>query len=182
MQGDKDMAIPSGVKGVVLKTTIGLLTPALVLSVPFSPDFIAKATSLQTVVKAQSSPDKANENLNLFLITSATKGQIEEVRKALKSGADINYKENQLGSTALIKASQKGYPEIVKLLIERGAKLDIQRNDGGTALHMAAQNGHAEIIKLLIEGGANLNLRARQRFTACDDAVLAEDILFLVES
>ncbi len=53
-------------------------------------------------------------------------------------------------------ASQKGYAEGVKLLIEAGADLN-QCCDGATPLYMASENGHAEAVEILIQAGADLN-------------------------
>ncbi len=53
-------------------------------------------------------------------------------------------------------ASQKGYTDGVKLLIEAGADLN-QGCDGATPLYMASQNGRAEAVEILIQAGADLN-------------------------
>ncbi len=53
-------------------------------------------------------------------------------------------------------ASQIGYAEGVKLLIEAGADLN-QGCDGATPLYIASQNGHAEALEILIQAGADLN-------------------------
>ena len=48
-----------------------------------------------------------------------------------------------------------GRIEVVKLLIEAGAKVDLVNNSGSTALHESATMGHLDITKLLVEAGAN---------------------------
>jgi ankyrin repeat protein len=47
--------------------------------------------------------------------------------------------------------------QIVRALIEAGADLDIQSNDGWTALAIAAANGCVNNLKVLIEAGADLD-------------------------
>lgn len=37
----------------------------------------------------------------------------------------------------------------------RGAKVNLQSNDGRTALHEAAEGGHLEIVNSLLQNGAN---------------------------
>ena len=44
---------------------------------------------------------------------------------------------------------------LVKLLLERGANVNIQNNYGSTALIRASKYGHLEVIKLLLEKGAD---------------------------
>ena len=41
--------------------------------------------------------------------------------------------------------------DIVKFLLESGAKVNVQNNFGFTALHWAAVHGHLEVGKLLLE-------------------------------
>ena len=56
---------------------------------------------------------------------------------------------------ALIKAAGNGQTETVKLLIEKGADVNVKNKSGGTALESASFCGHTDIIKLLKKAGAN---------------------------
>ncbi|KZP29805.1 hypothetical protein FIBSPDRAFT_987369 [Athelia psychrophila] len=73
--------------------------------------------------------------------------------------------------TALVLASLKGHPEIVKILIESGALLDTEGRETeetiagtvhtntarhGTALVLASLKGNLDIVKILVENGAFL--------------------------
>ncbi len=51
-----------------------------------------------------------------MLLEAVKNNNIEDVKKALLNGEDINIKNND-GNTALILASYEGYIEIVKLLL-----------------------------------------------------------------
>ncbi|GAB4186122.1 MAG: hypothetical protein Fur006_25190 [Coleofasciculaceae cyanobacterium] len=51
-----------------------------------------------------------------------------------------------------------GYPEVVCLLIEAGADVNAQSNDGKTALMVAAQTGSMEMTITLIRAGADINV------------------------
>ena len=57
--------------------------------------------------------------------------QTEESRSAATDHAN----ENQDGWTALIAASANGHKDVVKLLTDKGAKLDIQENVSIELLH-----------------------------------------------
>ncbi len=83
------------------------------------------------------------------------KGDIKKVTELLDKGANIN--EWNYG-TPLIMAASTGRLEIAKLLIERGADLNMIGQNGWTALGCAAANGHVELIDLLISKGADVNL------------------------
>lgn len=52
-------------------------------------------------------------------------------------------------------------PESVKLLLERGADVEIQDEtlDRRTYLHQAASAGSAQYIRVLAQSGANVNCR-----------------------
>ena len=43
-----------------------------------------------------------------------------------------------------------GHTEVVKLLLEKGAQVDIQDSSGWTALMDAGLKGHTEVVKLLL--------------------------------
>ncbi|KAF9103319.1 Glycerophosphocholine phosphodiesterase [Mortierella sp. GBA35] len=66
--------------------------------------------------------------------------------------------------TPLSIACRLGHVEAVKLLIQYGADLDAQDEDGESCLIIASKNGHVECVRLLIAGaqkGANLELQER---------------------
>lgn len=56
------------------------------------------------------------------LVDAAARGDAEEVRSLLASGADVNEGESILGLTALDMAKLEGHTEIVAMLKEAGAK------------------------------------------------------------
>ena len=59
------------------------------------------------------------------------------------------------GGTALTKASEKGYLEIVKCLLAAGADKEKAASYGWTLLICAANDGHVEIVRLLLAAGAD---------------------------
>jgi serine/threonine-protein phosphatase 6 regulatory ankyrin repeat subunit B len=70
----------------------------------------------------------------------------------LAKGADVN----QEGVNALCSAASKGKLELVKILIDAGAKVNETDSAQNTPLFWAAGEGHLEIVKLLVENGANI--------------------------
>lgn len=48
-------------------------------------------------------------------------------------------------------AAMASTPEVVKLLVDAGARLIARLADGRTALHLAAARGHVEIVKILMD-------------------------------
>lgn len=56
----------------------------------------------------------------------------------------------QHGQTTLMLAVSHGKAEVVKLLLECGADLNMQDEDGSTALMCAAEHGLQEIVNILL--------------------------------
>ncbi|MBO7604900.1 MAG: ankyrin repeat domain-containing protein, partial [Elusimicrobiaceae bacterium] len=84
-------------------------------------------------------------------------GNIEAVELLIKAGADKD-KVTFIEENALIKASEEGHKEIVKILLDEGAFPGIiYRGKGKSPLIIAASNGNIEIVKMLLGAGANVN-------------------------
>lgn len=87
------------------------------------------------------------------LFTAVQNNDIKSVEKLIKSGVNINYKDND-GETALEEAVKTDNKDIVKLLISKGADLntmDIQRS---TPLSVIRSQS---MMNLLLSNGANAN-------------------------
>ncbi|CAI8019084.1 Ankyrin repeat domain-containing protein 29, partial [Geodia barretti] len=63
----------------------------------------------------------------------------------------------QGGATALHLAAQQGKADVVRLLTEAGAQLDIQRTTGATSLYIASEKGHSEVVNILLRNGAGVD-------------------------
>lgn len=109
-------------------------------------------------------------------------GHVEIVTELLKRGAKVDAATKK-GNTALHIASLgkyncllrirhkcifllnkicnmflAGQVEIVNILIQYGAAVNIQSQNGFTPLYMAAQENHDQVVKLLLGNGANQSL------------------------
>ena len=94
------------------------------------------------------------------LALTIKKGDIERVNALLEIGADVNERGSRNSQserfTPLYWACVKGHVDIVRLLLNRGADVDV-KNYYGTALYWACKRGHAEIARFLIDAGAKVN-------------------------
>jgi ankyrin repeat protein len=57
-------------------------------------------------------------------------------------------------------------PELVELLLESGANVNVQNADQETALMTAARSGYVKIMKLLLDAGAKTDLKDKEERTA----------------
>jgi ankyrin repeat protein len=93
------------------------------------------------------------------LIKAVRSGDIDDAEMLLNQGVDVDQKYYIYGrSSALILAACYSRSNIVKLLLDKGADVNLQDHLGYTALMLAAKNGNEDIIDLLLEKGALLDL------------------------
>jgi ankyrin repeat protein len=90
----------------------------------------------------------------------AIEARYEDVEKILLDHPNLDPHARGLnGITALGSYVWRERTDAVKKLLERGANVNAQDNDGDAPLHGAAQNGNVELIDLLIDKGADPNLK-----------------------
>ena len=102
--------------------------------------------------------------VNEDLLQGASEGNIALVKRSLELRAELESKNSE-GETPLIVAAWYGSPEIVSMLLDGGANINAQDNNGYTAIAKAASLGvgrHYEIVEILIQACANLNLKTKE--------------------
>jgi ankyrin repeat protein len=97
------------------------------------------------------------------MITAAKKGNAALVAALLDADPALLNARDSDGSTPLHCAAWKGYPDVVKLLLDRGADMHLENENthwGGTPLHAAAHGGQKAVAEVLIAHGADVNFRS----------------------
>lgn len=112
---------------------------------------------------AQSKPGKAAPSVDIH--TAVVTDNREAIKQHIAAGSNINEKDPYGGSSPLISAAVFGKPEIAKLLIDAGADIDFQNNEGSTALHSAAFFCRPEIVKLLLDKKADKTIKNKYNAT-----------------
>ena len=116
-------------------------------------------------------------------LTACKHGQYEAAESLLKEPhLHINAYGHD-GLSALMCASQEGHYKVVKLLLENGARVDLQDSKGWSALMYACEKGHHEVMRLLLEHGADVDLQSVQWESACSLALHHDhpEMLILIE-
>ena len=105
-------------------------------------------------------------NIHKKLHDASSAGDDTLVRELLAAGAEPDKYKDSWGDSALSEAARWGRDSTVSILLQAGANLNIQNDNGRTALHRAAYNGHNEVTTTLIKAGADLNLQNKDGKTA----------------
>lgn len=123
----------------------------------------------KATVQENKSTKKGVKPPQVDIHTAVVAGNLAAVQQHIAAGSDINAKDPFGGSSPLISAAVFGKPEIAKALIDAGAYLNFQNNDGSTALHTAAFFCRPEIVKMLLEKGADKTIKNKYNATAYEN-------------
>jgi adenosylhomocysteine nucleosidase len=118
----------------------------------------------------------ADPELDLFEASAV--GRVDRVRANLDDDPDSVHRLSPDGFTALHLAAFFGKPEIARLLLDAGARLDTYTtNDfANQPLHAAAAGRHIEICRLLLAAGADVNATQHGGYTPLHEAAQHGDV------
>lgn len=151
------------------KTTVWLL---LIISVLFTLGCSNENNSNDTesqkyqVNKGIDSVPKKPEVPEIDIHSAVVAGNVEAIKKHVLAGTDLNLKDPFGGSSPMISAALFGKKEIVNILLEAGADINFQNNDGSTALHTAAFFCRPEIVQILLDNDIDKTVRNNMGATA----------------
>ena len=106
----------------------------------------------QSTAQKEGAPD-------IDLHTAVITGNEEAVKQHIAAGSDLNARDPFGGSSPLITAAVFGKPQMAALLLDAGADINFQNNDGSTALISAAFFGRPEAVQMLLERGADKTIK-----------------------
>src|SRR5438477_3195302 len=111
-------------------------------------DISRQVEPAQTRTRASLSP-RQPQSLGDALHAAVRAGNLDEVKRSVSAGADVNARD-PLGSTPLLIAAWSGNTEIVSFLLAHGALVNAARpEDNSTALRCAVLAAQADTVKLL---------------------------------
>ena len=100
----------------------------------------------------------------------------KKYRGGMDGGPDPKRQHTNPTPIDIIDAANNGHSEMVAALLDQGADINIQNNDGWTALMAAASNGYGGIVAALLNLGADIEARSNDGNTAFAIAVKSEKI------
>ena len=93
----------------------------------------------------------------VLLHEAVSQNQIQEVRRLINEGFDVNEEALSSEGTPLHIAAYNGYETIAKILISKGADINSQNINGLTPLHLATQKNYLNVVKLLLTYKAKID-------------------------
>jgi hypothetical protein len=123
------------------------------------------STTAAVLVYAAHHPSQSDTEL---FIEAVRKGDAPAVKRMLDESADPNTTMRS-GASVLQVACSEGHIEIVKVLLDKGAKLNYQCETlRSTALMDAVVFEREEIVRLLLSKGADVTIKDSHGYTALD--------------
>lgn len=93
-----------------------------------------------------------------FIYIAAGEGAIECMKYLLSIGEDINRKSLAYGKYALTKAAFSNQPEMLKFLLDNGARMDISSAETNP-LFSAIYKRSVECVKILLDAGIDVTVK-----------------------
>jgi ankyrin repeat protein len=100
------------------------------------------------------------------LIEAARENNLPEVERLLSVGADVDAKDEFVGSTPLHWATKNGHMQVFQALLDHGADMEVANNNGWNPLHMACCQGQLAVVNELLSRGANTEAKDSEGDTA----------------
>ncbi|XP_070544556.1 uncharacterized protein [Ptychodera flava] len=91
------------------------------------------------------------------LIEAVQNFSLQDCRRIIEGNPESVNAAGWMGFTPLHKASLRGNPEIVQLLLDNDAKVNAANNAGELPIHYACKRGNPIVIHLLVSHGARLD-------------------------
>ncbi|RUS70761.1 hypothetical protein EGW08_021480, partial [Elysia chlorotica] len=116
-------------------------------------------------------------DLNTALLEACKEGRKFIVQRLVRSGADVNTRDNERCTTPLHVAAQQNFVDIADFLLDRHADINASDWQGNSALILAVhRSGSSDILNLLLSHGAKIDHKNSQSVTALMKAVEVMDI------
>ncbi|XP_046344215.2 KN motif and ankyrin repeat domain-containing protein 2-like isoform X9 [Haliotis rufescens] len=103
------------------------------------------------------------------LYDASRRGNLEEVKRILSQGVDVNCRSGWWSRTPVMGAAWSGNRDVVELLVSEGADVSLVDRDGHNILHFACVRGHFETVKFVLSlHVVDIDARDNWRRTAAD--------------
>ena len=112
--------------------------------------------------KIEEKEEKINKKIELGMFGVIEKHDVEGLKKEVKENQKFVTLKDEDQRTALHVAIEKGYLDMVEVLLKGGAEINAQTKQGYSPLFLATKNGNIEAINFLLSKDANPNVQDGQ--------------------
>ena len=119
----------------------------------------------------------SQDHLNVSLLEACRQGRKFIVQKLVRSGAEVNVRDNKRCTTPLHIAAEQGFVDIAAFLLDKDADVHAIDRHGNSPLVVAVNRaGSSDMLNLLLAYKTKVNHKNSQRVTALMKAVEVMDI------
>ncbi|KAK5056122.1 hypothetical protein LTR84_012675 [Exophiala bonariae] len=111
-----------------------------------------------------------------LIATAIEAGDIEQVRDLLRKDPSVINTPDEDGQPLLHIAVQENKKDIVALLLQYGASIEVKGYHGWRALHIAASLGNLELVELCLQHNASVMQRTNTSQTALHKAASTKSV------
>ncbi|XP_048238777.1 ankyrin repeat domain-containing protein 2-like isoform X8 [Haliotis rufescens] len=105
----------------------------------------AVTTTKKPATQATPSPADCKD-----LIDASDAGNLEEVKRLLSRGVDVDCRWGEGSETPVMRAAYEGHRDVVELLVSEGADVSLVDRYGRNTLHFASYGGYLETVKFVL--------------------------------
>ena len=143
-------------------------------------EILTKASEEQTTVEKKPSTDESPADSKEpkpagTLHEAARDGDIEQVKRLIAQGTNINVLDNR-NCTPIYYAALRGHKDIVEIFLANGADVNERDRFGYTLLYPAVWSNDTDTMRFMIEKGIDVNLAAEEDYPPLYYAVMNNDL------
>lgn len=120
-----------------------------------------------------------NAKAEVTVFTLVRLGDVARIQALIVADPELVSRKDENGWPLLNEAVRAGHMDIVKLLLNHKAEVNVPDGGGRTPLHWAARIGRADLVLVLLANQADLNVRNNDDQTPLQEAkqMLAEELV-----
>ncbi len=127
------------------------------------------------ILKLIKDPLRLGDYKKKFLTLAVNSGDTENIEILTSIGVDINTGDNNNIIAPLIQSIMSEKIEIFKMLLDKGAKVDVYYS-GRTPLYYAVEKNSAEMVELLLKHGADVERAEKSGLKPIEKALLKGNV------
>ena len=118
---------------------------------------MSQPEALRALLAAGARPDATSFQGLLALSSAARLGRLDMTQILVDYGASFEIEACDASFFPAFEAARYGQADALRMLFERGARVDIDNHNGRTPLMVAVQESHADCVRVCLAFGADID-------------------------